>query len=130
MQEERNDRSIAELIAELSREMTTLVRQELQLAKAEMSQKASRVGKNVGFLVVGGVVAYTGLLAIIAAVIIVLGIVIPLWLSALVVGAVIAFVGLILVIKGANTLRQEDPAPQETMETLKEDREWLRDQTR
>jgi len=130
MQEERNDRSIAELIAELSREMTTLVRQELQLAKAEMSQKASRVGKNVGFLVVGGVVAYTGLLAIIAAVIIVLGIVIPLWLSALVVGAVIALVGLILVIKGANTLRQEDPAPQETMETLKEDREWLRDQTR
>ncbi len=130
MQEERDNRSIGELIAELSRETTTLVRQELQLAKAEMSQKASRAGKNVGFLVVGGVVAYTGLLAIIAAVVIVLGNVIALWLSALVVGAVIAAVGLILVIKGANTLRQEDPTPQETIETLKEDREWLRDQTR
>jgi uncharacterized membrane protein YqjE len=130
MQEEKDDRSIGELIAELSRETTTLVRQELQLAKAEMSQKASRAGKNVGFLVVGGVVTYTGLLAIIAAVIIVLGNVIALWLSALVVGAVIAAVGLILVIKGANTLRQEDPTPQETIETLKEDREWLRDQTR
>ena len=130
MQEEKDDRSIGELIAELSRETTTLVRQELQLAKVEMSQKASRAGKNVGFLVVGGVVAYTGLLAIIAAVIIVLGNVIALWLSALVVGAVIAAVGLVLVIKGANTLRQEDPTPQETIETLKEDREWLRDQTR
>jgi uncharacterized membrane protein YqjE len=130
MQEEKDDRSIGELIAELSRETTTLVRQELQLAKAEMSQKASRAGKNVGFLVVGGVVAYTGLLAIIAAVIIVLGNVIALWLSALVVGAVIAAVGLVLVIKGVNTLRQEDPTPQETIETLKEDREWLRDQTR
>jgi len=130
MQEEKDDRSIGELIAELSRETTTLVRQEFQLAKVEMSQKASRAGKNVGFLVVGGVVAYTGLLAIIAAVIIVLGNVIALWLSALVVGAVIATVGLVLVIKGANTLRQEDPTPQETIETLKEDREWLRDQTR
>ena|SRR5215213_319198 len=130
MQEEKDDRSIGELIAELSRETTTLVRQELQLAKVEMSQKASRAGKNVAFLVVGGVVAYTGLLAIIVAVIIVLGNVIALWLSALVVGAVIAAVGLVLVIKGANTLRQEDPTPQETIETLKEDREWLRDQTR
>jgi uncharacterized membrane protein YqjE len=130
MQEEKDERSIGELIAELSRETTTLVRQELQLAKVEMSQKASRAGKNVGFLVVGGVVAYTGLLAIMAAVIIVLGNVLALWLSALVVGVVIAAVGLVLVIKGANTLRQEDPTPQETIETLKEDREWLRDQTR
>ena len=126
----KDDRSIGELIAELSRETVALVRQEVQLAKAEMSQKASRVGKNVGFLIVGGVVAYTGLLAIVAAVIIVLGGVIPLWLSALVVGLVIAAIGLFLIVKGANTLRQEDPAPQETIETLKEDREWLRDQTR
>ena len=126
----KDDRSIGELIAELSRETVALVRQEVQLAKAEMSQKASRVGKNVGFLVIGGVVAYTGLLAIVAAVIIVLGGVIPLWLSALVVGLVIAAIGLFLVVKGANTLRQEDPEPQETIETLKEDREWLRDQTR
>ncbi len=125
----KDDRSIGELIAELSRETVALVRQEVQLAKAEMSQKASRVGKNVGFLIVGGVVAYTGLLAIVAAVIIVLGGAIPLWLSALVVGLVIATLGLFLVVKGADTLRQEDPAPQETIETLKEDREWLRDQT-
>src|SRR5215218_980064 len=129
-QQEREDRSIGELFAELSQKTTTLLRQEIQLAKAEMSQKASRVGKNVGFLIIGGVVAYTGLLAIVAAVIIVLGGVIPLWLSALVVGLVIAALGLFLVVKGANTLRQEDPAPQETIETLKEDREWLRDQTR
>ncbi|MDP9478461.1 MAG: phage holin family protein, partial [Actinomycetota bacterium] len=64
--QERDDRSIGELIAELSRETVTLVRNEIQLAKAEMSQKASRVGKNVGFLVVGGLVAYTGLLALVA----------------------------------------------------------------
>ncbi len=128
--QDRDDRSIGELFAELSRETTTLVRKEVELAKAEMSQKASRIGKNVGFLAVGAIVAYTGLLAIIAAGIIVLGKVIPLWLSAALVGLVIAVVGLFLVLKGVNTLRREDPTPRETVETLKEDREWLRDQTR
>jgi mannose/fructose/N-acetylgalactosamine-specific phosphotransferase system component IIC len=63
-------------------------------------------------------------------VIILLGYVIPFWLSAAIVGIVIAAVGLALVLKGINTLRQESPAPQETMETIKEDREWMRDQTR
>jgi hypothetical protein len=66
-QQEREDRSIGELFSELSQKTTTLVRQEIELAKAEMSQKASRVGKNVGFLVIGGIVAYTGLLAVVAA---------------------------------------------------------------
>ncbi len=127
--EEGKDRSIAELITRLSREAATLVRKEVQLAKAEMSQKASRVGKNVGFLVVGGVVAYTGLLALVAAVILVLGLVIPYWLSAAIVGLVIAAIGAVLVVKGANTLRQEEPTPRETVETLQEDKEWLRDQT-
>lgn len=118
MQEkDREERSIGELFAAFSRETSELVRQEVQLAKAELSQKASRVGKNVGFLLVGGVVAYTGLLALVAAGIIALGLVIPYWLSALIFGLVIAAVGLFLVIKGANTLRQEDPTPRETVET-------------
>lgn len=127
--QERGDRSVGELFAELSRETVTLVRKEVQLARAEMGQKASRVGKNVGFLVVGGVVAYTGVLALVTGLILVLGALVPYWLSALIVGFVISAVGTVLVIKGANTLRQEDPAPQETVETLKEDREWLKNQT-
>jgi uncharacterized membrane protein YqjE len=129
-QQERDDRSIGELLADLSQKMTTLVRQEIQLAKVEMSQKASRVGKNVGFLVIGGVVAYTGLLALVAAGIILLGEVIAYWLSAAIIGVVIAAVGAVLVVKGANTLRQEEPTPRETVETLQEDKEWLKDQTR
>ena len=128
--QEKDDRSIGELFSELSRETTALLRQEVQLAKAEMTQKASRVGKNVGFLVVGGVVAYTGVLALVAAGIILLGQAIPYWLSALIFGLVIAAVGLFLVVKGANTLRQEDSAPRETVETLKEDSQWLKNQTR
>ena len=127
-QQERDDRSIGELFAELSQKTTTLVRQEIELAKVEMSQKASRVGKNVGFLLIGGVVAYTGLLAVVGAGIILLGEVIAYWLSAAIIGVVIAAVGAFLVVKGASTLRQEEPTPRETIETLQEDKEWLKDQ--
>jgi Putative Actinobacterial Holin-X, holin superfamily III len=127
-QQEREERSIGELFAELSQKTTTLVRQEIELAKVEMSQKASRVGKNVGFLLIGGVVAYTGLLAVVGAGIILLGEVIAYWLSAAIIGVVIAAVGAFLVVKGASTLRQEEPTPRETIETLQEDKEWLKDQ--
>ncbi|MDP9477616.1 MAG: phage holin family protein [Actinomycetota bacterium] len=129
MQEGRDDRSLGELFSELSQETTTLVRQEMNLAKAEMSQKASRVGKDVGFLAAGGAVAYAGLLAILAGVIALLGLIIPLWLSALLVGLVVAGVGYFLVRRGLDALKQEDLAPRETMETLKEDKEWAKDQT-
>ena len=127
----RDDRSIGELFAELAQESATLVRQEVQLAKTEMSQKASRVGKDVGFLAVGGAVAYAGLLAIVAGLIFLLGDLdfLPLWLAAFVVGIVVAAVGYFLVKKGLDALKQEDLAPQETIQTLKEDKEWAKDRT-
>ena len=129
MQGRGDDRSLGELFSELSQETTTLIRQEVNLAKTEMSQKASRVGKDVGFLAAGGAVAYAGLLAIIAGVIALLALVIPLWLSALLVGLVVAGVGYFLVRRGLDALKQEDLAPRETIETLKEDKEWAKDQT-
>jgi alkylation response protein AidB-like acyl-CoA dehydrogenase len=126
----RDDRSLGELFAELSEEMRTLVRQEMNLAKAEMTQKASRVGKDLGFLGAGGAVAYAGLLAIVAGIIFVLAeIGLALWLSALLVGIVVAAVGYFLVRKGLDALKREDPVPRQTMETLKEDKEWAKDQT-
>ena len=66
----KDDRSLGELFSELAQDTSTLVRKEVQLAKTEMSQKASRVGKDVGFLAVGGAVAYAGLLAVLAGVIV------------------------------------------------------------
>ena len=126
----RDDRSLGELFSELAQETSTLVRQEVDLAKTEMSQKASRVGKDVGLLAAGGAVAYAGLLAILAAVIVVLNTFLPLWLAALVVGLVVAAVGYFLVKKGLDALKKEDVAPRQTIETLKEDGQWIKDQTR
>ncbi len=126
----RDDRSIGELFAELTKETTTLVRQEVQLAKTEMSQKASEAGKDVGFLGAGGALAYAGLLAIIAGIILALGEFIPLWASALLVGLVVAATGYFLMRKGLNALKQVKPVPEQTIQTLKEDKEWAKDQTK
>ena len=126
----RDDRSLGELFAELAQETSTLVRQEVTLAKTEISQKASRAGRHVGVLAAGGAVAYAGLLAILAGIIFLLNYVMPLWLSALLVGLVVAVVGYLLVRRALDALKREDFTPQQTMETLKEDKQWTRDQTR
>jgi hypothetical protein len=130
MQQSRDDRSLGELFSELAQETSTLVRQEVNLAKTEMSDKASRAGKQVGVLAAGGAVAYAGLLAILAGVIVLLDNVMPLWLSALLVGIVVAVVGYLLVRRALEGLKREDYAPRETMETLKEDQQWAKDQTK
>ncbi len=126
----RDDRSLGELFSELAQETSTLVRQEVDLAKVEMSQKASRAGRHAGVLAAGGAVAYAGFLAILAAVIVLLNNVMPLWLSALLVGLVVAVVGYLLVRRALDALKREDFAPRQTMETLKEDQRWAKDQTR
>src|SRR5215210_754534 len=101
MQQSRDDRSLGDLFAELAQETSTLVRQEVNLAKTEMSQKASRAGRRIGILAAGGAVAYAGLLAILAAVIVLLNNVMPLWVSALLVGLVVAVVGYLLLVRRA-----------------------------
>ena len=127
MQTSREDRSLGDLFAGLSRETTTLVRQEVTLAKTELTQKATEVGKDVGFLAVGGAVAYAGALALIAAVILVLvALGLPAWLAALLVGLVVAGGGYLLVQRGLSALKRVDLAPRQTVETLKDDIDALK----
>lgn len=124
----KDDQSIGDLLSQLASESSLLIRQEISLARTEMTQKAVTVGKNVGFLAVGGAIGYVGLMAIVAAVIIGLANYIPLWLSALLVGIVIAIVAAILVSSAIKSLKNTDLAPQQTVETLKEDAQWLKKQ--
>lgn len=131
MQQNRQERSLGELFGDLARETSTLVRQEVELAKTEMSQKASNIGKDIGFLAVGGAIAYAGVLALGAALIIGLAqLGLPWWLSALLVGLVVAGIGYFLVQKGLSALKQQNLAPQKTIETIKEDVEWAKGQTK
>jgi hypothetical protein len=126
-----DDRPLGQMFADLSREARTLIQQEIQLARTEMTEKASRMAKGAAFIVGGGLLAYAGLLAIVAAV--VLGLVafgLPAWAGALIGGIVVAAVGYVLIRSGLATLRAHELAPRQTMETLKEDVQWLRSQTR
>lgn len=130
MQQTRDDRSLGELFRDLVQELTTLVRQEIALATAEVGDKATRIGKQIGLLAVGGAVAYAGVLAIVAAAIVLLGQVVPLWLSALLIGLVVAGIGYVLVNGALAELRRVDLTPRRTVETLKDDLQWAREQTR
>lgn len=129
MQQSRDERSLGELFGDLARETSTLVRQEVQLAKTEMTQKATAVGKDIGFLAVGGAVAYAGLLALIATIIIILATIgLPWWLAALIVTVIVLAIGGFLVQRGLTALKHETMAPEQTIQTLKEDRQWAKEQ--
>jgi hypothetical protein len=128
MQRQEDTRSLGELFSELANETTTLVRQEIQLAKTEMTQKATEAGKDVGLIGAGGALAYAGLLALLAAAILGLGQLIPMWLSALIVGLVVVGIGYLLVQRGLTALKQIDPTPRQTIQTLQEDKEWVKEQ--
>jgi len=127
---QQDNRSLGELFGALAQDTGTLVRQEVELAKTEMTQKATRVGKDIGFLLAGGAVAYAGFLGIMAAIAIGLGqLGMPWWVAALLVGLVVAGIGGFLVMRGLSALRQETAVPQQTIETLKEDAEWAKAKT-
>ena len=129
MAQVRDERSLGDLFSDLSRETTTLVRKEVQLAKAELTQSATEAARGIGMLVAGGAVAYAGLLFLLLA--IVFGLIEvgwdP-WVSALVVGLVVVAIGAILVLRARESLKPANLAPRRTIETLKEDQEWAKEQ--
>ena len=122
----REERSLGDLFSELAGETGTLVRQEVAFAQAELTHKATKAGKNIGYLVVGGAVGYAAALAIIAGVILLLAVVIPAWLAAMLVGIVIGGVAYFMITSGLEQLKKTDPLPRNTIETLKEDAKWLK----
>ena len=128
MNENRSEKPLGELFSDLASDMSNLVRQEVELAKVEVGQKAKHVGRNIGYLVIGGAIAYAALLAVIAAIILLLDNVMPSWGASLLVGVVVAGIGWLLIGKAVSALQQTDVTPRETVETLKEDAAWVKQQ--
>lgn len=122
------NKPLGDLFGDLASDMSSLVRQEVALAKLEITQKAKYLGRNVGYLVVGGAVAYAGLLAVIAAIIMLLDNYMPAWGAALLVGVVVALIAWLMIGKAVAALQQTDLTPHETVETLKEDATWVKQQ--
>jgi membrane protein len=127
----REDRTLGEMFAELSRDTRTLLQQEITLAKTEMKEKAAAAGKSAGLVAGGGLIAYAGLLGIVAAVVLALiEMGLPAWAGALIGGIVIAAIGYLLVRSGLGRLSTQDLKPRETIDTLKEDAQWLKTQAK
>ena len=127
---EKEERSIGELIANLASETGTLVRQEIALAKVELGQKATRIGSNIAQLAIGGAVAYAALLALLAGVIGLLATAMAWWAAAVVVAVVVGIVGAVMISKALDSLKRTELAPRQTVETLKEDAQWAKQQVK
>lgn len=131
MQERSDDRSLGDLIGKLAEQVSTLVRQEIDLARTEISGKVSNAGRNLAQIGAGGAVAYAGFLALVYAAITLLASAgLDLWLSALVVGLVLAAAGGLLIQNGRKQIGDMSMAPERTIRTLKEDAEWASEQRR
>jgi membrane protein len=127
----QDDRTLGEMFAALSRDFQTLVHQELQLARVELTEKAARMRTGLVFMIGGGMLAYGGFLAVVAA--IVLGLIaagLPAWLSAFLAGVVLAGIGYLFIKSGLSSLTPKELTPHHTIDTLKEDAQWLRTQTK
>ena len=129
MPELRQERGIGELFGQLSEDMTLLVRQEVQLARAELSEKLSRLTTNLVSVIAGGFVAYVGALALVAALILALNDLanISPWVSAVIVGAVLAIAGYAMLRRGVSELKRVDLAPRRTVENIKDDVQAIKD---
>jgi len=130
MQQRNEEQSLGELFSSLARDTGTLVRQEVELARIEMTQKATTAAKQGAYIGIGGAVAYVGLIVLAFAVVYLLAELIPLWVAALIVAVVFVGIGYALIQKGLTTLRTTSLKPQETIETLKEDAAWVKDQVK
>jgi mannitol-specific phosphotransferase system IIBC component len=128
--EELRERPLGDLVKQLADQTSTLVRQEIDLAKAEVTQQGKEAGKGIGLVVGGAVVALLGAGTLVAFLVMLLDGALPNWLAALIVGVVLVAVAAALVLAGRNRLRRATPPAQQTVETVKEDVQWAKTQTR
>jgi uncharacterized membrane protein YqjE len=125
------ERPTGELVKDLSTQVSTLVRQELELAKVELTAKGRQAGIGAGLMGAGGVLALFGIGALTAAAVLALDLVLPGWLAAVIVGvAWLAIAGILALAGKARAQKAGPPVPEQTVETLKEDARWARHPTR
>jgi hypothetical protein len=122
--------SLGDLVSELTGDLSKLMRQELELAKAEIRQEATKAGKATGMLAAAGFAGYLTTVLLSLALVFALGAIMPLGWAALIVAALWGIAGAVLYSSGRAKLRTVNPKPERTVETLKEDAEWAKHPTK
>jgi uncharacterized membrane protein YqjE len=125
----RDEKSVAELVTEVTGDLQKLFRQEVELAKAEFREEAAKAGKAAGMLSAAAFAGYMTLVLLSLAAVFGLAVLIGLGWAALAVAAVWAVAGAILFAMGRSRMRRVSPTPERTIETLKEDARWAKHPT-
>lgn len=128
LRQEYPERGVGELISNLYRDFQRVLIQTVELAKTEMSEKTSKLAKDGVLVAVGGVLAFAGFLFLLLALTAVLALVMPFWVAALIVGGLTSAIGAGLASSGYSKMKKVDLTPERTVQSLKEDREWLKSQ--
>lgn len=126
----RMDRSLGELFSDLSQQTAELIRHEMRLAKVELSDKLSDVGKHVAMIAAAAVFALAALMTVTAGIVLLLvELGVEPWLAAAITAAVMGLTAFLLAQSGIAALRKKSIAPVETMHSLKETTQWLKNGT-
>ncbi len=123
------ERPIGELVKDLSSQTSTLVRKEIELARAELQEKGKVAGKGVGLLAGAAVFGLLAMGALTAGLIALLGTAMATWIAALIVMALWAVVAAVLAKAGKSALERATPPAPQTVETVKEDIQWAKNPT-
>ena len=123
-----DQRSLGEIVSDVTQDLTTLIRQEMDLAKTELKQEVSKAGKGAGLLGGAGLAGWFVLLFLSVTAIYALAEAMDPWLAALIVTAVWAVVAAVLAVVGRKSLKESNPQLPQTQQTLKEDVQWAKAQ--
>ncbi len=127
---DEDERSLPHLLRDLSRDSVHLITQEVQLFRAETEQKLTRAQRLAIVLGAGGVMAFIGVIVLVASLVLLLALVMPAWISALLVGVLMVVTGGLALIMGKNRLAGEPLAPTETIRSVKDDVNTVREAIR
>lgn len=130
MTQTRDERSLGELMGELQQQTSTLVKKEIELARHEVTRSVTSLGRDAAMIGVGGALAYAGLIVVLIGLgwlLATLGL--PIWLGLVLVGAIVVAIGAFLAWRSVQAMKKVSVVPERTIETVKEDVEWAKDQT-
>lgn len=131
MDTQRDDRSLGQLFGDLSRQLGTLVRKEIELARTEMTTRATTVGRDAALIGVGGALAYAAVvIALVAIALLLVELGVTPWLAFVIVAVLVGIVAAVLIQRGRAQLEKAELAPRQTIETLKDDAEWAKEQVK
>jgi len=119
--------SLGSLFRDLADDLSDLVRKEIELARTETMEKVSHASQAVISMAAGGFIAYAGLLFLLAAAVMVIATWVPYWLSAVIVGGLAVIVGLIMLQGGRSALKNTNITPEKTVDTMKENAQWVKE---